>query len=1189
MACLFTCERRDTVLVGHRNNGDFVIAHRICRTWSMAAAVLAVAAAMQWGTITNARADYTVQITSLLNPLTVDYNPTQPGTGTIQFAGLSSIYLTAGIYDIAPDTTSFLVNVYGGLFVQKDYLLRGTTTITPGGRLVFDAGTGSEYSDHGLTSNGGVVTVESGEYTNYGAVSLTNSGIAIAPSARWYPRNNLTFTGTNTLDVQGVFCPVGTVNFDGNTSVTIGENANWTTDSTINISSGISLTCGYRARVTLNDVDFHSSNLTLGFNSYIKCHSFNIDSGGSVKLDHDALMECTGTCSILGQISDISSGGSLYKFGSGTLQLGCGTNNFSGNIYLYEGNLVPLVPGSLGTGKLAFDGGTLLYGGAVDWSSQFAPVQSGDNIKLNTNTFSVSCGSVMSGEGGLVKSGAGTLTLTAANTYTGGTTVNGGTLTLSGGGKIKNALTVNSGAKAIVNVNIGADGGNASSIYLNGGRLDTNASAIDRLDVYMTGGTWAGTGCSMNIARAPTINTYASSTTSVISAPIAINQNGASGSLIANVAEGDADVDLHVSGQISGDAALEKRGTGTMLLTAGNTYSGETIISAGKLQIGNGGTTGSLGAGNVTDNGSLVVNRSDAVTLSQTISGSGSLTQEGNGDTTITSFNAYTGGTTVNHGTLALQGSGKGIGMIRGILTINSGAKVVLQGYDVFGYDSAATGISTININGGTLDTANPYSSNETLTGATVNLTGGTWSASNPNAYFDLFSNGFGNTTVNSLASPIVSVISTRLNLRNADKQTVFTVSSGSTSSGIDLLISGQITQSIAGSTLTKAGAGTMALTATNTYTGGTVIAAGTLQIGDGGTTGSLGTGNVTDNGRLIIDRSNAYTLSQIISGTGSFTQQGNGTTTLTSFNTYIGGTTVNHGVLALQGTGSGTGMIRGVLTINSGAKVVVMGHDVFGFSSADARVSTININGGALDTANLVSNNETLTGVTVNLTGGTWSASNPNAFFDLFSNGFGNTTVNCLASSTTSVISTRLNLRNADKQNLFTVNDGSPSSIVDLLVIGPITEGVAGSCLSKAGTGMMVLAADAQHSGKTLISEGILALAETGQISRSLIENNASLQILAGNHNVLAISGSGTTQVLKGTLSATSIVQDTLVIGASETTKANIHAQPAESPLTVPEPGSAAILLAGLACIVLWRIMPGTFLRIFWPSARTE
>ena len=76
-------------------------------------------------------------------------------------------------------------------------------------------------------------------------------------------------------------------------------------------------------------------------------------------------------------------------------------------------------------------------------------------------------------------------------------------------------------------------------------------------------------------------------------------------------------------------------------------------------------------------------------------------------------------------------------------------------------------------------------------------------------------------------------------------------------------------------------GSGTTVLTGNSNYTGGTLISAGALQLGAGGATGSI-SGNVTNNGALVFNRGDTYTFGGLISGTGSVTQQGSGTTVLT-------------------------------------------------------------------------------------------------------------------------------------------------------------------------------------------------------------------------------------------------------------------------------------------------------------------
>jgi autotransporter-associated beta strand protein len=123
-----------------------------------------------------------------------------------------------------------------------------------------------------------------------------------------------------------------------------------------------------------------------------------------------------------------------------------------------------------------------------------------------------------------------------------------------------------------------------------------------------------------------------------------------------------ADFRTTLSGNITGTGGFTLNRASTLVLTGSNTYSGDTIISAGVLQVGNGGSSGSLGSGGVTNNASLVFNRSDASSVANVISGSGSLTQAGVGTTTLLGANSYSGGTTVSAGriigtTASLQGA----------------------------------------------------------------------------------------------------------------------------------------------------------------------------------------------------------------------------------------------------------------------------------------------------------------------------------------------------------------------------------------------------------------------------------------------------------------------------------------------------------------------------------------------------
>src|SRR5208282_2556571 len=134
----------------------------------------------------------------------------------------------------------------------------------------------------------------------------------------------------------------------------------------------------------------------------------------------------------------------------------------------------------------------------------------------------------------------------------------------------------------------------------------------------------------------------------------------------------------------------------------------------------------------------------------------------------------------------------------------------------------------------------------------------------------------------------------------------------------------------------TMDGPGKLTLTGANTYTGGTTISAGTLQLGNGAASGSIA-GDVVDNGVFAIDRSDTYTFAGIISGTGAFEQLGSGTTTLTGTNTYSGGTSFDAGILAVD---NDSNLGTGTLTFNGGTLEALAG-------ITSSKAVTLNAGGG--------------------------------------------------------------------------------------------------------------------------------------------------------------------------------------------------------------------------------------------------
>jgi outer membrane autotransporter protein len=152
------------------------------------------------------------------------------------------------------------------------------------------------------------------------------------------------------------------------------------------------------------------------------------------------------------------------------------------------------------------------------------------------------------------------------------------------------------------------------------------------------------------------------------------------------------------SGSITGTASVVIVGPVTFAGT--NTNTGGTTINGGAtLQLGNGGAGGSI-VGNVTDNGTLIFNRSDSYTFAGAITGTGSLQQNGTGVTILTGASNYTGPTTVNAGTLDVNGS------TTSTVTVNNGGTLkgngTIGGLVVAGGGAVAPGnsIGTLNVSG---------------------------------------------------------------------------------------------------------------------------------------------------------------------------------------------------------------------------------------------------------------------------------------------------------------------------------------------------------------------------------------------------------------------------------------------------------------------------------------------------------
>ena len=165
----------------------------------------------------------------------------------------------------------------------------------------------------------------------------------------------------------------------------------------------------------------------------------------------------------------------LTKAGSGTLILDNAANGYSGSTELNNGTLQIAAAGSLGTSTVTFGGGTLKYAAAspFDVSSQLASVPGGQVAKIDTNGNDVTFATAIGGSGGLTKSGAGSITITAANTLLGPVTCNAGTINIDASSGTVVTLNVPTGGT----VNLGA-GAVVTNLNITGGTVNVTGAGV---------------------------------------------------------------------------------------------------------------------------------------------------------------------------------------------------------------------------------------------------------------------------------------------------------------------------------------------------------------------------------------------------------------------------------------------------------------------------------------------------------------------------------------------------------------------------------------------------------------------------------------------------------------------------------------------------------------------------------------
>ncbi|WP_322415730.1 autotransporter outer membrane beta-barrel domain-containing protein [Mesorhizobium huakuii] len=593
---------------------------------------------------------------------------------------------------------------------------------------------------------------------------------------------------------------------------------------------------------------------------------------------------------------NISGTGSLDVEGIGTLTL-TGTNTHSGGSKIGVGKSVSVASDkNLGaaTGLLTLDGGELQATASFAMSRDINLTPAYGYFRTATGV-TLSVGGQLGGLGGLYKEGAGTMILTGNSTYSGRTTVDGGKLVVEG--SLGNTeTTVNSGGT------LGGSGSIGGSVIVADGAVLAPGSSPGALTVG-----------SLILSSGSTLD-------------YELGQAGIVGGGVNDL--------IDVAGNLTLDGTLNITDVGGF---GPGIY---RLINFGGMLTDNGLELGNLPVGVTAADLTVQTSVANQVNLISSVgtdllfwdgdaagNANNDLVDGGNGIWTATSPN-WTTSTGLVNGAMKPQPGFAVFQTLGGLVTADdsagtlavTGMQFAADGYRIEGDAitlAGAGGDSIIRVGYGSAAGAG-YTATiaSVLTGASslTKTDAGTLVLSGANTYT-------GGTTVlggvlsvsadNNLGAAAGALTLSGGTLRNtaafsSARDVTLSVAGGIFDTVADLTLSGAI--SGAGS-LAKTGTGTLALTADNSYIGGTTITSGTLQLGNGGASGSI-SGNVVNNGTLAFNRSNAMTLAGAISGSGTVMQQGSGSTTLTGANSYSGGTTITGGKLIGQASSFGTGGI---------------------------------------------------------------------------------------------------------------------------------------------------------------------------------------------------------------------------------------------------------------------------------------
>ncbi|WP_448100363.1 autotransporter-associated beta strand repeat-containing protein [Luteibacter jiangsuensis] len=894
------------------------------------------------------------------------------GTGTVSLANgtldtTESMVLAndidvqgTGTVDTATGTTLTHTGAVSG---QGDFIKDGAGTLEENGNLSQDGAT---------VVNGGTLVLNGNNTYTGGTVVNTGGTLAVSSDANLGDvSGNLALNG-GTLHATGTVVTTRDVSLNGGGTLDIDNGSAVRLDGTVSgngglLQSGGQLVLGGTNTYT-GGTTVENGTLTIYQDAALGTGDLSLDNGtlyaaGSMTSSRDIDVTGMGTVTVGGgdvytHTGDVTGTGDFVAYGhgrveqtgsltqdgatisdGGVLVLSSTGNTYGGGTQVLNGGVVQVSSdANLGaaTGDITLGNGGTLYASSTMSTVRDVHLANGGKVSNDAGE-TLTLGGTVSGNGGLMQSGLGTLVLSGANTYTGGTYV---------------------GPNSVVSVSQDSNLGDASgNVVLDGGELLTTGNVNSARDIVTSAyGGMVATGANTTFATSGDVS-----------------GNGT----FYTAGQGTVRIDGNVN-QASGVHVMG----GTLVLNGNNGYTGPTTIDLGStLQVS---SDDNLGAGgnvvfqggtlhttatinsdrNVVLNGDAHFDVDTGTTMATggTASGTGTLVKDGDGRLVIGGVASHTGGTVVNDGILVLTNNNTYTGgntINGGTLQVQKDANLgdVSNGIDFNGGSLHTTGSFTTARNlsfntSGTIDT-NVYS---TLT-ATGNVSGAAGLVKNGKGTLVLsgVASHMGGTTVNdgtlilggnntykggTTINGGTLQVSSDANLGDASGN--IAINGGNLtvtqtmSSDRDILIGShgaQIT-TLDGVTLNqhgdmsgngglvKLGGGTLVVYGNNTFTGGTLIQGGVIRINSGS---SLGTGQILLQGGTLQSDASLGTGQEVVISGDSGVNVAAGTTTVLSGNLVAGagnGCFVKSGKGYLSLTGksslaSGTCVEDGVLSAN--------------------------------------------------------------------------------------------------------------------------------------------------------------------------------------------------------------------------------------------------------------------------------